>query len=500
MDSTTDARHPRRDRDPPTSEFARTTDELGRFTGGLSNQELAAQITELSGHLNAANHRLLVLIAEFDRRAGWSDGVTKSCAHWLNWQCGLSLGAAREKIRVAHALEQLPKIGAAMQRGQLSYAKVRAITRVADSSTEDYFLNIALSGTAHHVEKLARQFRDVREVAELGREQMQQAHRALRYSWEHDGSLEIRVHLPAETGALVLRAIERGVEEIPLPMPSHEDISKGLLREPPPSWSLRRADALVVMAESFLAHGAKSLAGGDRHHVVVHVDAQTLIERTSGRCEIDDGPSIAAETARRIACDTSVVTIVEDERGEPLDVGRKTRAIPPAMRRALASRDKGCRFPGCTHTRYVDGHHVRHWAEGGETKLSNLVTLCRFHHRAVHEGRLVVERLDDGAWRFSKPDGESLVAVLPQHTRPLDECANDGGSAARAASEGAGWRKLAATHRAMGVEITPATAMTGWRGERMDYGLAIDALVRRAQLAGTWPQAHKNVSAETSCG
>jgi hypothetical protein len=205
-----------------------------------------------------------------------------------------------------------------------------------------------------------------------------------------------------------------------------------------------------------------------------------LIERTSGRCEIDDGPSIAAETARRIACDASVVTIVEDERGEPLDVGRKTRAIPPAVRRALASRDKGCRFPGCTHTRYVDGHHVRHWAEGGETKLSNLVTLCRFHHRAVHEGRLVVERLDDGAWRFSKPDGESLVAVLPQHTRPLDECANDGGSAARAASavraasgsaadaasDGAGWRQLAATHGAMGFEITPATAMTGWHGER----------------------------------
>jgi hypothetical protein len=167
------------------------------------------------------------------------------------------------------------------------------------------------------------------------------------------------------------------------------------------SWSVRHADALVVVAESFLAHGAEAMSAGDRQQVVVHVDAQTLIERTAGRCELEEGPSLAAETARRMTCDSSMVTIIEDERGEPLDVGRKTRAIPPALRRALASRDKGCRFPGCTHTRYVDGHHVRHWADGGETKLSNLVTLCRFHHRAVHEGRLVIERLDDGAWRFS---------------------------------------------------------------------------------------------------
>src|SRR6187397_1115181 len=110
----------------PFNEFARTQDELGRYSGGVSNEQLAAQITELSGHLNAANPRLLVLIAEFDRRGGWSDGFTKSCAHWLNWQCGINLGAAREKVCVAHALEKLSQISAAMGRGQLSYSKVRA--------------------------------------------------------------------------------------------------------------------------------------------------------------------------------------------------------------------------------------------------------------------------------------------------------------------------------------------------------------------------------------
>ena len=135
-----------------------------------------------------------------------------------------------------------------------------------------------------------------------------------------------------------------------------------------------------------------------------------------GRCELDDGPALPIETARRISCDASIINITEDERGEPLDVGRKTRSIPPSLRRALASRDKGCVFPGCSHKRYVDGHHIQHWAEGGETKLSNLVTLCRFHHRAVHEGGLKVVRCDDGAWRFINKHGQSMFTTArPAH-------------------------------------------------------------------------------------
>jgi hypothetical protein len=373
---------------------------------------------------------------------------------------------------------------------------VRAITRVADEHNEDYFLQIALHGTAYHVEKLVRHYRDVREVAELSREAKQQASRELHCFWDHDGSFVIRARLPADKGALVFKALERAVDELSLPVNRAEPGRDALaspepsepLAERQPSWPARRADALAIVAESFLAHGAEALSGGDRHQIVVHVDAQTLIERSAGRCVLVEGASLAAETARRLACDASTVTIVENERGEPLDVGRKTRTIPPALRRALASRDKGCRVPGCTHKRYVDGHHVRHWANGGETKLSNLVTLCRFHHRAVHEGRLVVERLDDGAWRFSKPNGEALVGVLPRHTRPL----------AAGADAGAAWQQLAATHRAMGLEITPQTAMTGWRGEVMDFGIAIHELIRRSRLAGTWPQPRKNVPAGTS--
>jgi hypothetical protein len=438
----------------------------------LSTRELVSSITELAGHLNAATRRWLALIAEFDRRKGWSDSVTQSCAHWLNWQCGLDMGAAREKVRVAHALEDLPLIGGAMARGELSYAKVRALTRVATPATEPYLLSIALHGTANHVENLVRQYRRAQEAEELSREERQQAHRSLSYFFDDDGSLVVKARLPAEAGMLVLKALEAAMPELPLPPEDcehdlHISAETSVSRMRPTSSataqtlqhrrgpriprSAQRADALALVAESFLKHGAEALSGGERHQIVIHVDHETLKERTAGRSEFEDGPGMAAEAARRHACDCSYVKITENDQGEPLDVGRKTRSIPPALKRALNSRDKGCVFPGCSHKKYVDGHHVHHWAEGGETKLGNLVSLCRFHHRQVHEGGLRIERLDDGAWRFVSANGESWVSSAPGHTQPMD----------------------------------PHTARTHWRGESMDYGLAVDVLLGKERRAAT---------------
>jgi hypothetical protein len=220
------------------------------------------------------------------------------------------------------------------------------------------------------------------------------------------------------------------------------------------------------MAESFLASGPQDLSGGDRQQIVVHVDAETLKHSHAGRCELEHGPSIAAETARRLSCDASLVAIIENEHGEPLNVGRKTRTIPPAIRRALSARDKGCRFPGCPFKRYVDGHHVKHWAHGGETKLVNLVTLCRFHHRRVHEGQVVVQVLNDGAFRFIRPDGESFESPVPRTTD---------------------WADLVAAHELQRIRVTPHTAITCWAGEALDYDLAIDCLIERANLAKSVP-------------
>jgi hypothetical protein len=436
----------------------------------VSTPDLIDQITELAGHLNAAQARWLALIAEFDRRAAWAEWGVKSCAHWLNWKCGLDLGAAREKLRVAHALEQLPRVAVAMAAGSLSYSKVRAMTRVADAATEAYFLNVALHGTAHQVEKLVRVFRRAKESQELSREAQQQANRSLSWFHDEDGSLVIKARLPAEAGAVFLRALEAAANKLPPP-----DVSAATSLEPVQSRTARRADALALMAEGFLANDQQPLSGGDRQQIVVHVDAQTLKHDHAGRCELEDGPGIAAETARRLACDASLVVLIENEQGEPLNFGRKTRTIPPALRRALKSRDHGCRFPGCTHARFVDGHHVQHWAQGGETSLSNLVSLCRFHHRLLHEGRVVVQVLDDGAFRFVRPDGQSFDSRVPGAPRQVD------------------WMQLVAAHQARQIRITPRTAITRWQGERLDYELAVDGLLQRATCT-------ENASAETSRG
>ncbi len=182
-------------------------------TAPLPIAELEAQITELAGHLNAANHRWLALIAEFDRREGWADGSTRSCAHWLGWKCGIDLGAAREKVRVARALEALPRISAAMAGGELSYSKVRALSRVATPATEDTLLMIALHGTAAHVEKVVRHLRRAQESIALDREARQLATRGLHYHYDDDGSLVLQARLPAEAGALLLKALDQATAD-----------------------------------------------------------------------------------------------------------------------------------------------------------------------------------------------------------------------------------------------------------------------------------------------
>jgi hypothetical protein len=180
----------------------------------LSIEELGNEIFTLSGHINAANHRWPMLIAEFDRRNGWNDGSTQSCAHWLNWKCGLSMGAAREKVRAAHALEKLPKISAAVERGNLSYSKVREITRVACAETEDYFLQIAEHGTAQLVERLVQAYRRCEDAEELSREARQPQERRVTFSRDEDGSLVLFCRLPAEVGARVMKALDLAVEAL----------------------------------------------------------------------------------------------------------------------------------------------------------------------------------------------------------------------------------------------------------------------------------------------
>ena len=267
----------------------------------------------------------------------------------------------------------------------------------------------------------------------------------------------MKARLSAEAGAVVLKALEAAVNEVPSeaadPAARVVHVSAETRIDKVPT-SVRRADALALMAESFLTHGPAALSGGDKHQIVVHVSAETLRGEEAGRCEIEDGAGICAETCRRLACDCSRVHITEDEQGSVLDIGRKTRSIPPALRRALNARDQGCRFPGCCNSKYLDGHHIEHWAKGGETKLRNLVSLCRFHHRQVHEVGYTIQILDDGALRFFKPNG-----------KPLDD----------------GWKPLSGKLELSATRIDAQAAATRWRGEEMHYGLGVEVLLQRTK-------------------
>ncbi|MGI9121059.1 MAG: DUF222 domain-containing protein [Acidimicrobiales bacterium] len=416
----------------------------------VPTERLEAEITELAAHLNAAECRWLLLVAEFDRREGWGTWECRSCAHWLNWKCGIALSAAHDKVRVAHCLGRLSLITAAFAAGELSYSKVRALTRVATPGNEAALLDMARAGTAAHLERIVRSYRGALRNEEVDQANRIHGERFLRWHNDDDGSLVLRARLSPEHGALVVKALECAKEAVD--ESSAEDSSTGS-----DTRAQRLADALVVMAESFLATGPKAGTGGDRHLVSVHVDAEVLGSDADGRCQLEDGAALAAETARRLACDAAVVGIVEDGDENPLDVGRKTRSISPALRRALRSRDGGCRFPGCVNRAFVDGHHVRHWAQGGETSLANTCLLCRAHHRALHEGGYRMEAGFDGAnpWVFFRPDG-TVVPATPPPLPASDPTAVVGHNAE--------------------LDIGPATAIPGWYGEHLDVGLALDAL------------------------
>lgn len=387
-------------------------------------EKLAAEITELCSYVYAAEYRLLCLIREFDEQEYWGEVGMCSCAHWLNFQCGIGMNAAREKVRVAHALAKLPKISAAFEFGKLSYSKARAMTRIADADNEDYLLMIAEHGTAHHIEKLVSKYRTAKRMqeAELADEQYRQ--RELEHYYDHDGCLVIKARMPADTGALIVKALEKAMDDAFRNDVGEEDDVTAVTSDGGPEAeeerepvAARRADALAEIAETYLNNNESSGSTADRYQVVVHVRADDN-DVTAETCEIEGGPHVTAETSRRIACDSSVVGIKEDQNGEPLSIGRRSRAIPPPMRRALRYRDKGCRFPGCTNTRFVDGHHIEHWADGGETSLDNLVLLCRHHHHLVHEGGFGCEKGENGKVVFRDRRKQRLARSAPMPGMP----------------------------------------------------------------------------------
>jgi hypothetical protein len=423
---------------------------------------LGDEIAELSAHLDAATACLLALIREFDARGGWNNGF-RSCAEWLSWRVGLDLGAARERVRVAHALGSLPRLADALARGELSYAKVRALTRVATPETEARLLKVGRAGTAAHVERIIRAWRRVDRRAEAREAARQHASRGLHVIHDDDGTVEIRGRLTPEAGALLVRALDAARETLYQRTRRTEGTAVSDSALAAPTRSQQQADALVLLAETALHQELDPGAPGERYQVVVHVDAAVLADPAhEGQTALEGGMRISAEISRRLACDASRVVMRHDPDGRVVEVGARTRTIPPALRRALHHRDQACRFPGC-RGQIREGHHVRHWASGGPTMLSNLVSLCRRHHRAVHEEGYQVVRGPDDTFQFRRPDGDELPDVPPPAAVPDDPVA-----AVRGENE---------TRQ---VRITARTACARWLGERLDVGWAIDVLHPRA--------------------
>jgi hypothetical protein len=397
--------------------------------------------------MSAATYRFLVLVRTFDERVAWGDWGMRSMAHWLNWRCGIDLGAAREQVRVAHAIAALPLTAAAMAAGRISYSKVRALSRVATAANEDFFLGVAEYGTASHLEKTVRLVKRGLAIDDASRLAAMVERCTCDWYHDDDGMLVLHARFMPDDGARLVKAI-RTLES--------SDTSVPL--------AARRTSALAMVAEAACAPNG---CGASVPEIVVHVQtvaasADAAPSETSAH--IEDAAAVSTTTAERLCCDAGVVPMLEGQDGELLSIGRRSRTIPPAIRRAMNARDQGCRFPGCTHTRFLHGHHIQHWAHQGETSLSNLVTLCSFHHTLVHEGGFSIVRTASGDIACFTPAGRRIEAAAP--TRHGDASA------------------IIETNATLGLDVSAETCDSKWDGLPADYDLVLTAFFSRPDVEG----------------
>jgi 5-methylcytosine-specific restriction endonuclease McrA len=391
----------------------------------VPTERLEARICELAGHLTAATCRFLLLVADFDARKGWAAWEMPSCAAWLSWKCQIAPGTAREQVRVARALAGLPVIRAGFAAARLSYAKVRALTRIATPETERDLAAMATPMTAGQLERFARAHRRVTAAQDADARRQ----RRLSWGWVDDHVLMLRGLLPADGAAVLLQALRAARSDLEHPHDDHDDgggdgggdggrvsaETRGgklaardkedgldLAGDKPPAIRKEHAedlaDALVEICAAYLRGKIASAGNPDVYQVIIHAgtaaitagdDAVTAEDGVPAetspafplRCHFEDGGAISPAALRLIACNATITTMLHDTAGNVLNAGRRTRKPPAALRRAVRERDRcRCRFPGC-ESRRVDAHHIKYWSNGGETTLANLVSLCQLCRR-----------------------------------------------------------------------------------------------------------------------
>lgn len=385
-----------------------TVTQLLSFPHASDLARLGDEIAQLSAQVDSAMARLLTLIREFDEQRGWSSGF-RSCADWLAWRVGLDIVAARERVRVARALSTLPVLARALERGDLSYTKVRALTRIATPDNEARLLTMGRTNTAAQLGRIVQSRRTLDRAAERREAKRRYESRTLNVYRDASGMVVVHGRLDPEGGAVFMRALTAAQDA--LYRRSREIPAPSLIAPRTPTPVQRNADALTLLAEAALHHELDPGAPGERYQVVLHIDDTVLASADKVGESTLDGAHASAEASERLSCDASRTWMRHDSEGNVLEVGRRTRTVPSAMRRALLHRDQSCRFPGCER-RFVQAHHIHHWAQGGPTTLSNLVLLCRYHHRAVHEDGHRVMRDEGGTLRFWSPDGH-LIPETP---------------------------------------------------------------------------------------
>jgi hypothetical protein len=367
------------------------------------NEELIEGLDALHRRVSLTQRELLELIAELDRREAWRGSGARDMSHWLSTRQGISQWKARRWIASAHALEGLPRISLAFASGELGIDKVVELTRFATAETEARLIawarRVSAAAIRRRADLAARQsIEDVREAEQS---------RSLSWWYTDEGRrFGLLADLPAAQGAVVARALERLADSLPV-MPGEEDDY---------CVDARRADALVALASARIGEDADP----DRAMVVVHAQLDGLRDGTGG-CEIEGGPVIHPETVRRLLCNGRVQTVIEDDTGQPVHLGRISREPPAWMLRQLKYRDFECQFPGCGARRFTQAHHIVWWEQGGRTNLDNLLLVCTFHHRLVHEYSWTVRRDGDGRARWFFPDGTRYRAgpAPPAAVTPL---------------------------------------------------------------------------------
>lgn len=363
-----------------------------------TSDELSEAVVQLHAAEVAVHQRLLKVVRTFDDAGHWRTDGAHSMADWLVARLAIERRTAHEWVRVAHALSGLPAIARVAGEGRLSWDQLAPLTRLATAGDDEALAAEAPGWSAAHTRSMAACVRPPR-VTDAN-----QAHqrRYLRW-WSDEHVLHLRGQLPVEAGAAVTTALTRIAAE------STPDPASGLHD----AFDARAADALCELASQRLADDADA----DRATVVVHADAAVLAGDESGVAELEDGPRLAAVTARRLACDCRWQLVAEDDGGGVVRLGRTTRQVPAWMVRQLRQRDRGCRFPGCGRTRWVHAHHQVHWTDGGPTDLDNLALLCSHHHRFVHEGGWSVTSGAEGELVFTHPNGRTF-ATGPPPLRP----------------------------------------------------------------------------------